>query len=328
MAASTARALRLLELLQSAQLRTVAELAEALGVDERTVRRDVTQLVDLGVPVDSLRGRHGGYRLERGRRVLPLMFSGEELVAVFLGLADAQAAAGGPSVAAQTALSKIERALPITDAHRIDAALSAMTRTAAGHDVALDPGIVLTIAESVSLRRLLDLRYRTGDGVPSRRTVHPYGLVAHAHRWYLLAVDPEKGEERTFRVDRIRTARPVPGTFTPPGGDDLAHRLLEHFVDADYRWHVVLRIRATEDHLRQHLPPSVARVRAIENASTATDGEPHPWHRVEIRAQELDWLPAVLVALDSEIVIDGPEELRDEVRRAATRMLDALAPTD
>lgn len=328
MAASTARVLRLLELLQSAQIRTVAELVEDLGVDERTVRRDVAQLAELGVPVDSVRGRYGGYRLERGRRVLPLMFSAEELVAVFLGLADAQMAAGGPSLAAQTALAKIDRALPIADARRIDAARAAMTPTAAGGGDALDPGIVLTIAESVSCRRALDLRYRSGDGVPSRRFVHPYGLVAHAHRWYLLALDPAQGKERTFRVDRIRTARPAPGTFTPPQGEDLGSRLLEHFVDADYRWRVELRVGATEVHIRKHLPPSVARIRAIEKGPDATDDEHPPWHRVEIHAQELDWLPAVLLALGSEIVIDGPEELRDEMRRAARGMLDILAPGD
>jgi len=91
MADTTARALRLLGLLQSAELRTVAELAERLGVDERTIRRDVTRLHDLGVPVEALRGRYGGYRLAPGQRVLPLMFSNEEVVAVFLGLARAQA---------------------------------------------------------------------------------------------------------------------------------------------------------------------------------------------------------------------------------------------
>lgn len=323
--ASTARTLQLLELLQSAHTRNVAELAERLGVDERTVRRDVAQLVELELPVESLRGRHGGYRLERGRRVLPLMFSSEELVAVFLGLADAQTTRGEPSVASQTALAKMKRALPIAEAHRIDATLGAITRTAEGHGAALDPGIVLTIAESVSRRHPLELRYRTRDGVPSRRTVHPYSLVAHAHRWYLVAFDTQRGAERTFRVDRISTARPVPGTFTPP--EHEAAELVERFVDADYRWHVVLRVRATEDHLRAHLPRSVAKVQRVEDAAGLPGAAQPPWHRVEIRAEHLDWLPAVLVALGREVVIDAPEELRDVVREAARRMLDAATAT-
>ena len=92
----TARALELLELLQSAHVRTVGELAERLGVDERTVRRDVRRLVEIGLPVESLRGRYGGYRLAPGRRVLPLMFTSEEAVAVFLGLSRGHAATAGP----------------------------------------------------------------------------------------------------------------------------------------------------------------------------------------------------------------------------------------
>ena len=130
----TARALHLLEVLESAPMRTGAELVERLGVDERTVRRDVARLVDLGLPVESLRGRYGGYRLAPGRRALPLMFSSEEAVAVLVGLAGARAASEDPDLAAQTALSKIRRALPAPDAERVDDVLGTITpRT--GHPV-------------------------------------------------------------------------------------------------------------------------------------------------------------------------------------------------
>ncbi|WP_193103298.1 YafY family protein [Brachybacterium sp. FME24] len=323
MADTTARALRVLELLQSAQLRTVGELAERLGVDERTVRRDVARLVDLGIPVETLRGRYGGYRLAPGQRVLPLMFSSEEVVAVFLGLARAQAATREPGVAAQTALSKITRALPTADAERIDTLLGAMTRTSQHGGVAPDPAVMLTLAEAVTLSHVVDLRYRSGDGVPSRRTIHPYGLVAHSDRWYLVALDTDRQEERAFRVDRIRSARPMPGTFTPPQHLDLVNRLLGLFADADYRWQVVLRIRETEDHIRAQLPPSVARLERLDPVAGQGRDDALPWHRAEIHAQSLEWLPSVVAALDCEVVIDRPEELRHRVRAAATRMLHA-----
>jgi predicted DNA-binding transcriptional regulator YafY len=323
MADTTARALQLLELLQSAQLRTVAELAERLGVDERTVRRDVARLFDLGVPVETLRGRYGGYRLAPGQRVLPLMFSNEEVVAVFLGLARAQAASCEPEVVAQTALSKIKRALPIADAKRIDTLLEVMRRTSQHGGVAPDPAVMLTLAEAVNLRHVLDLRYLSGEGVPSRRTIHPYGLVAHSDRWYLVAFDPDKQEERTFRVDRIRTVRSIRETFAPPQQTDVEGRLLDLFVDADYRWNVVLRIRGTEDHIRGHLPLSVARLERVDCATDWGREDAPPWHRAEIHAENLDWLPSVIVALDCEVVIDRPDELRNRVRAAATRMLHA-----
>lgn len=323
MADTTARALQLLELLQSAQLRTVAELAERLGVDERTVRRDVARLFGLGVPVETLRGRYGGYRLAPGQRVLPLMFSSEEVVAVFLGLARAQAASREPGVAAQTALSKIKRALPTADAKRIDTLLGVMTRTSQYGGVAPDPAVMLTLAEAVNLRHVLDLRYLSGEGVPSRRTIHPYGLVAHLDRWYLVAFDTDKQEERTFRVDRIRTARSMRGTFAPPQRPDVEGRLLDLFADAGYRWKVVLRIRETEDHIRRHLPLSVARLERLDRAADRGREDALPWHRAEIHAENLDWLPSVIAALDCEVVIDRPDELRNRVRAAATKMLHA-----
>lgn len=325
MADTTARALQLLELLQSAQLRTVDALAERLEVDERTIRRDVTRLRDLGLPVEAVRGRYGGYRLAPGRRVLPLMFSSEEVVAVFLGLVRAEASSRAPEIAAQTALAKIKRALPDAEAGRIDALLGVMTRTSQSRPVAPDPGVMLTLAEAVGLRQVLDLRYLDGQGAPSRRTIHPYGLVAHADRWYLVAFDTEKQDERTFRVDRIRTARVVPGAFVAPQRPDAADHLLGHFADADYRWQVVLRIRDTEERIRNHLPASVARLERLQRSSDAHEDDP-PWHRAEIHAESLDWLPSVIAALGCEVVIDHPEELRSQVRTAAKRML--LASSD
>ena len=82
----TSRVIGLLDLLQSGGTRTLAELAAALKVDERTVRRYVQKLVDLDIPVESLRGRYGGYRLARGFRMPPVMLSDDEAVAVVLGL--------------------------------------------------------------------------------------------------------------------------------------------------------------------------------------------------------------------------------------------------
>ncbi|WP_166846167.1 YafY family protein [Isoptericola sp. BMS4] len=319
MADPTARTLQLLELLQSAHQRTVAELAERLGVDERTVRRDVARLVALGVRVVTVRGRYGGYRLEPGRRALPLVFSAEEALAVLLGLSRAQVASDAPDVAAQTALAKVVRAVRPEDAGRFDAALDVVAHRAGQERAEPDPGVMLTLADAVDRRRSLDLRYRDRAGVPSRRTVHPYGLGAHDGRWYLVALDAARGEERAFRIDRVRTARALPGTFDAPRPLDVEAWLVEHFVGADYRWRVVLRVRAAEDHVRAHLPDTVARLERLEGVTDP------PWYRAEIHADSLDWLPAVIAALGCEVVIDRPDELRDQVAATAARMLDAAS---
>ncbi|WP_253863471.1 helix-turn-helix transcriptional regulator [Prauserella halophila] len=325
MADPTARTLQLLELLQSSPQRTVAELAERLGVDERTVRRDVARLIELGVHVESVRGRYGGYRLAPGRRVLPIRFSGEEVVAVYLGLAHSRTASGEPEIAVETAMSKIKRAMRPDDAERIDAVLGAMTPGAPHPNLDPDPAVMLVLAEAVNFRRAVDVRYRSGEGVASRRKVQPYSLAAYAGRWYLVALDTAKREERTFRVDRIRTARSLPETFDAPWQGDAAPRLVERFAAADYRWRVVLRVRATEDHIRAHLPPSVARLEPVDPGMEAACESDPPWHRAEIHAESLHWLPAVIAALDCEVVIDRPDELRDRVKTAAMRMLRAAS---
>lgn len=323
MADTTARTLQILELLQSAQLRTVSELADRLGVGDRTIRRDVARLDDLGVPVETIRGRYGGYRLAAGQRVLPIMFSSEEVVTVFLGLSQAQASAQEPEVVAQPALSKIKRALPIADAKRIDALLSAMTTTIQARRNAPDPAVMLTLAEAVNHHQMLDLRYLNSAGITSRRMIHPYGLVAHLNQWYLLALDAEKDEERTFRVDRIRTTRATSTTFTAPEHLDVKARLLDRFAEADYRWHVVLHIHAAEDHIRARLPASVARlVRMNPRGELESEDDP-PMYRAQLHVENLDWLPPAIAALGCKVEIERPEELRDRVKEVAKRMLHA-----
>src|ERR1700741_1903258 len=114
MARPTARVLSLLGWLQSGGVRTGTELAGRLGVDERTVRRYVDHLIDLDVPVESVRGRYGGYRLGPGYRLPPLLLSDDEALAVLLGLVAGRRAGlmTTTDTASETAAAKIRRVLP------------------------------------------------------------------------------------------------------------------------------------------------------------------------------------------------------------------------
>ena len=99
----TDRVLKLLELLQDRPSATGPELARALGTDTRTIRRDITALRDLGIPVEGERGRGGSYRIKPGYRVPPLMFTPGEAAAVALGLM----AAKRLGIATDSALTKV-----------------------------------------------------------------------------------------------------------------------------------------------------------------------------------------------------------------------------
>ncbi|MFD7391564.1 helix-turn-helix transcriptional regulator [Streptomyces sp. NPDC059852] len=321
----TARVLTLLELLQSGGTRTVAELAGRLGVDGRTVRRYVDRLIELDVPVESVRGRYGGYRLGPGYRLPPLMLGDEEALAVLLGLvAGRRAGLTGPQdTAAETASAKIRRVLPRHLARRLDSLLESLAFTEGPegpeeHDTP-DAGVLLTLADAVRHRRPVAVRYTDREGRRSDRTLHAYGIVAHAGRWYVTGRDTGIDEDRTLRLDRIADARALPGSFPPQEGPGPAERVVSGFATAGYRHEVTLRIQATAGEIRAHLPASVA---VLEDpggteGQDATDG---PWLRVELRAERLEWLPPVLAALDRPFVVERPAALRDLVTALADRL--------
>jgi predicted DNA-binding transcriptional regulator YafY len=322
MARPTARVMALLELLQSGGVRTVAELAGRLGVDERTVRRYVDHLIDLDVPVESVRGRYGGYRLGSGYRLPPLMLTDDEALAVLLGLAAGRRAGllAGTGTASETAAAKIRRVLPERLARRLDALLGSLAFTAppAG-GAAADSAVLLSIADAVRHHRPVSIRYTAGDGRRSERTLHPYGLVVHSGRWYVTGADPGIGEDRIFRLDRIADARTLPGSFEPPAGIDPAQRVLSGLAKAPYRHRVSLRIQGTAEQIRARLPASVATLEELPS-SPGTQPQTQPWFRAELRAEQLDWLPPVLASLDRPFVIEQPEELRSLVTALADRL--------
>ncbi|MGW4271087.1 helix-turn-helix transcriptional regulator [Streptomyces seoulensis] len=317
-----ARVLALLELLQSGGTRTVTELAGRLDVDERTVRRYVGHLVDLDVPVESVRGRYGGYRLAPGYRLPPLMLSDDEALAVLLGLVAGRRAGLTTTMgtASETAAAKIRRVLPERLSRRLDALLGSLSFTdRPGETVAPHSTVLLAIADAVSHHRPISIRYTAADGRRSERTLHPHGVVAHSGRWYVTAADLTAGEDRTFRLDRITEVRILPGSFEPPAGLDPAERVLTGLATAPYRHEVTLRIQGTAEQIHTRLPAGVAIVAELPSPSSA-DPRTERWSRVELRVERLDWLPAVLASLDRPFLIERPDELRDLVEALAERL--------
>ncbi|WP_335978293.1 helix-turn-helix transcriptional regulator [Streptomyces sp. CA2R106] len=327
MSRPTARVLTLLELLQSGGTRTVAELADRLGVDERTVRRYADHLLDLDVPVESVRGRYGGYRLAPGYRLPPLMLSDDEALAVLLGLVAGRrlGLATEAATAGETAAAKIRRVLPARLRARLDTVLDTLALTAPGgaEPAAPDSAVLLTLADAVRHHRPVAFRHTAAGGRATVRTLHPYGLVVHSGRWYVTGALVPGGEDRTFRLDRVAEARTLPGSFSPPAGVDPAERVLTGFATARYRYEVVLRIAGSVEEVRTRLPASVA---VVTKPPAARDGEPTDpddpagWLRVELHVERLDWLPGVLAALDLPFAVERPAELRDLVAALAGRL--------
>lgn len=310
----TARVLALLEILQTGGTHTVTALAERLGVDERTVRRYVEHLADLDIPVDGVRGCYDGYRLAPGYRMPPLMLTDAEAVATVVGLV-AGRRTGVVTEAAESAGAKVRRVLPRSLADRLDALLESLslTTTEVRRSESPDTDVLLTLAWAARERRPLVVAY-AGRG---ERTLHPYGLVAHAGRWYVTSADSARGEVRTFRVDRIERAVPVAGSFVVPDGFDAGARVLTSLAEVPYEHEVSVRVQADASTVARRLPAGLVVVEDLPG----TPG----WVRVRLRAERLDWVPSVLASIDAPFVVEGPGELRDHVRALARRLDRACA---
>src|SRR4051794_8891752 len=319
----TARVLALLEVLQSGGTRTVPELAARLDVDERTVRRYVDHLRDLDVPVRTVRGRYGGYRLAPGFRMPPLMLTDEEALAVLMGLVASQRAglASTSREAADAAAAKVRRVLPTTLAARLDALFATTDFTAPERETTTpEASVMLQLAEAARQRRPTVITYTDRGGRHSQRTVHPYGIVAHSGHWYVTGPDSVSGELRAFRLDRITQMRPAQGTFTVPDGFRAADVVRASLAGTPWRHQVTIAVQGTADEIRKRLPPGLATIEP--DAGHGAD-----WVLVRLRAQRLDWLPALLADLGLPFLVHEPAQLRDVIGAWTHRVAGCAAAT-
>lgn len=308
MARPTARVLALLEMLQGGGLHSVPALAARLGVDERTVRRYVAHLLELGIPVEAVRGRHGGYQIAPGYRMPPLMLTDEEALALLLGLASTTAST---SEAGERAVAKLRRVLPETTGHRLDALLETLGSTTpprARRDSVSEQALLL-FGTAARDRRPVAISFTDRSGRTSERTVQPYGVVAHGTRWYVVGKDAASDDVRLFRIDRI--AHPVlrQGSFTVPGGFDAAAFVLESLATTPWRHEVRVLVEAGAEEIQARIPLGLALVTPLE--------EPAGWVQLDLRAERLDWLPALLAGIGRRIRIEHPPELRDLLQEYA-----------
>ncbi|WP_435175802.1 helix-turn-helix transcriptional regulator [Actinacidiphila sp. bgisy145] len=332
----TARVLALLELLQTGGTRTVADLAERLGVDQRTVRRYVEQLREMDIPVDGVRGRYGGYRLARHYRMPPLMLNDEEGLAVVWALLVNQHAPSGPvtPLAVETATAKVRRVLPAALARRIDAVFRAVDFTgerrpgAEDEDAEAHPGAdegaqtLLGLAEAARDQRPVAFAYRTRQGHAATRHVQPHGIVAYQNLLYLTGFDTDRQAQRTYRLDRMADLRLLPGTFEAPANIDPVAQVLGPLSAAPSRYDVSVLIRADPAHVRRWIPETLGSV-APASPPDAADG--HDWLQVFLRAERLEWVADTLAMLDRPFIIQQPEALKAVVLALGRRLAERSA---
>ncbi len=306
----TGRALQLLSLLQTHRLWRGAELAERLEVTERTVRRDVDRLRDLGYPVDATPGSDGGYRLAAGAHLPPLVFDDDEAVAVAVGLrAAADAAIDGIEDTSVQALAKIEQLLPDRLRRRVSALHTSVVslRRAHGDDEVIDPDAISVLASACRDHEEVRFDYQRRDGDNSRRLVEPHQLVTADRRWYLVAWDLRRTDWRTFRLDRLSGAHLAGVRFAPreiPGGDGAAY-LAASIASIPRELETLVAVHASYEQVAKAL-------RWVDHTPIDTEADSCT---IRLRANKLDSLimAVVRLALGAPVRVIEPRAVADEV---------------
>jgi predicted DNA-binding transcriptional regulator YafY len=225
------RLVAVLLLLQQREQVTASEVAVELEVSERTARRDLEALATAGVPVYSIQGRGGGWRLLGGARTDLSGLTASEARALFLVAGPASSA----TPAVKAALRKLVRALPEPFREQAEAAATSIVvdprRWGSSQPEARAPRFLDELQEAVIRGVQVRLGYVDRVGSETERTVHPLGIVAKGPTWYL--VSQTEAGRRTFRIDRVSSVAFTDDPVHRPQGFDLAESWREIADEVD-----------------------------------------------------------------------------------------------
>ena len=310
----TARALRTIEILRTRPGATADELAASLGVTERAARRYIGILREAGIPVESARGPHGGYRLGRGTRLPPVVFTEPEALGLVMAVLDSQPSATDVDDLVGSALSKVIRALPENVGRQAAALRQHASAAPDRHSARPDPATTSTLVAAVAARRRVRVTYRSEAGKEWEAEVDPWAVVVRHGRWYLLCHSHRADAIRTYRVDRVRAVQQTPHEFEPP--DDLDPvAALEENLGAGWEFSTRVVFDAPMAEVAPWIRPPMGRLEPSGDGCVLVGSTSNP----AMYAQE--WLASV----PSTFRVAGGPELRAAIATVASRFAAALA---
>lgn len=323
MANTSSRALKLLSLLQSHRFWPGPELAGRLGVSERTLRRDIERLRELGYPVDAARGADGGYQLGAGATMPPLTVDGEEAIAMAVALnGAAQLTSGALADASVSALSKVVQVLPPPLRRRVEALRAVTVDSPFSEAPPVQADVLATVAQAARDHERVRFTYRAAGGASpgtdSRRHAEPHRLVTVGRRWYLVAYDLDRLDWRSFRLDRLSDPAGTRVRFRPravPGGDPAAFvRSGLSRVDAEVT--LVVGVAASAAVVGQRVGPW--------GTVTPVDDDRC---RLEIQGRDIQWLLFGLGVVGAPFSVEsGPPGVAEALADWGGRFLAAARP--
>ncbi|MDH2428292.1 WYL domain-containing protein [Sphaerisporangium sp. TRM90804] len=318
MAPTTTRVLRLLSLLQD-RSHTGRELAERLGVTERTLRHDIQRLRELGYPVHAARGAVGGYRLGQGATMPPLLLDDDEAVAVALAVGLAEDGSTGIAdidASLTRALAKLQRILPKRLQRKVTALRSA---TAVGPATvgsrepdAPVPAATLSVLAGAIRDGATLLASRDGE----ETEVEPYRLISWRRRWFLVAYDLAAHTWRALPVAALADVRSASRRFAarPLPDDDLVAFVLREVARTGWKVHARVTVLAPAETVIARINPAVGVVEAVDSHTSV----------LVTGADALETIAIYLSMLMMDFRVDGPPELVTHIRTLARRYTEAL----
>jgi predicted DNA-binding transcriptional regulator YafY len=295
-------------------------LAVRLDVSTRTVRNDVERLRSLGYPVHASRGAIGGYRLEAGATLPPLLLDDDEAIAVAVGLGTAASGAvDGIEETSLRALAKLQQVMPARLRRKVDALRTFTVLVPRDErEPTIDSEVLTLIAAACRDHVILRFAYQDREHAASRRAVEPYRLVNWGRRWYLVAWDIDRRDWRTFRVDRLEPRLPLGQRFTPrPLPDEDVAAYVAGNVAAS-RWRIQARVivQAPADEISERIGRWVGAVEPIDDGTCL----------VELGADRVETLAVYLGMLGADFTVDAGSELAGAVAALMDRYRAAISP--
>jgi len=304
------RLISIIFILQSKPSVKAAELAEQLGVSERTIHRYMGMLDELGIPIYSERGPYGGFALVRGYKLPPLIFTAEEATVLYLG-ANLIKEIWGKSYhdAACSATAKLDNVLPGELLQEVSRAQEALVVTGL-HRFDYSPWehFLDDLRRCIEDRRWVHLVYRAfSRQETTEREVDPYALVHQWGVWYLIGHCHLRGEMRTFRVDRIQALTPLGTTFARPADFSVREYMARSLEPPEPVYEVEVRF-----------DPPVALLVKEERADWQHLAEnPDGSVTVTFMSSELDWPASFVLRYGETAMVIRPPELVEKVKEAA-----------
>ncbi|MFZ6657959.1 helix-turn-helix transcriptional regulator [Undibacterium sp. TJN19] len=313
----TTRVLAVLELLQTHGQLTGAELASRLDVDRRSLRRYIVMLEEMGIPITTERGRHGGYALMPGFKLPPMMFSDDEALALAIGLIAARSLGLGlenAALAIASAQAKLERIMPVGLQQKLRAVGDSIKLDLRQASTVIDNTTLLDLSSAATRLQRVHLSYQDASGVHSERDFDPYGLAFHSACWYATGMCHLRHDIRSFRLDRINSVTPVAVSFQRPTTFNALSYLRKAVATIPRAYTVEVVLKTDMQTARRHLFDAIGVLVQADDSSVVLYNQ----------SDDLNWFARQLASFPFDFEIRKPAKLKREIQNLSSQLLRCI----